>query len=321
MSDGKPYVIRPAEERDHAAIAALYTRVHPDDPLTVEVLVWLLGRAIPDRPHPFLVAEMGPQVVGWGLLRGLPNLAPAFLILEVDPDRRRMGIGSGLLDAVLSASPGESEIVVEVSAASAESLAFVRHRGFVEEARRFESVLELGPFDPRPFDGVRARLEAEGYRFSSFDQEDSEDLRRGLHRLSEEAAQDVPTPEPVLPTSYEVWARDWLDAPHAIPATFALVFLGPDPVGFSYVISQSEGIGYMWMTAVAREHRGRGIGLAVKVHALRAAQARGLREVSTNNDPGNAPMLAINHRLGFVDRPAVVEFKKSRSGAHKQSSR
>jgi len=31
----------------------------------------------------------------------------------------------------------------------------------------------------------------------------------------------------------------------------------------------------------------------------------------TNNDPDNAPMLAINRRLGFRDRPARIEFKKT----------
>jgi hypothetical protein len=31
----------------------------------------------------------------------------------------------------------------------------------------------------------------------------------------------------------------------------------------------------------------------------------------TNNDPDNAPMLAINRRLGFVNLPARVQMKKS----------
>jgi RimJ/RimL family protein N-acetyltransferase len=77
------------------------------------------------------------------------------------------------------------------------------------------------------------------------------------------------------------------------------------------VATQTEGIGYMNFTAVSRRHRGRGLALATKVHALRAAQALGIREIWTNNDPGNEPMLAINHRLGFTDRPAVIQFHRN----------
>ena len=79
--------------------------------------------------------------------------------------------------------------------------------------------------------------------------------------------------------TYAEWMRDWIQAPHALPEAFAIALWGDDPAAFSYVISQSEGVGYMWMTAVAREHRSKGLGLAVKVHALRAAAKLGLREV------------------------------------------
>lgn len=304
--------IRAASDLDLPAIADLVTRAEPDDPpVTVEVLAWLLARAIPERPHPNLVVEVDERIVAWASLRGIPNFAPALLILEVHPEHRRRGIGSALLDAVLSAAGGEPEVAVEVSAAAPDAAEFATQRGFVEEARRYESTLDLTTFDPAPYSEVEDQLMVNGYRFSTLELEDGPELRQALYRLAEATTQDVPTPWATLPTTFEEWTRDWLDAPHAIPATFALVFSGAELVGFSYVISQSEGVGYMWMTGVARAHRSRGLGLAVKVRALRAAQARGLREVLTNNDPGNAPMLAINRRLGFRDRPARIALKKS----------
>jgi GNAT superfamily N-acetyltransferase len=55
-------------------------------------------------------------------------------------------------------------------------------------------------------------------------------------------------------------------------------------------------------TAVVRDHRGRGLGLAVKAESLRrlAAERPHITNVSTSNHETNAAMLAINRRLGFT---------------------
>jgi len=54
-------------------------------------------------------------------------------------------------------------------------------------------------------------------------------------------------------------------------------------------------------------HRGRGLGLAVKVEAPRRAKAAGMRELRTDNHSRNAPMLAINTRLGYRRLPGWIE--------------
>ena len=45
--------------------------------------------------------------------------------------------------------------------------------------------------------------------------------------------------------------------------------------------------------------RGRGLGLLLKQHSLAWAAAAGITRVITQNDATNAPMLAINARLGY----------------------
>jgi RimJ/RimL family protein N-acetyltransferase len=52
-------------------------------------------------------------------------------------------------------------------------------------------------------------------------------------------------------------------------------------------------------TGVLRAHRGRGFGLLMKQHSLAWAAAAGITRVVTQNDETNAPMLAINERLGY----------------------
>ena len=59
------------------------------------------------------------------------------------------------------------------------------------------------------------------------------------------------------------------------------------------------------MTAVARPYRGRGIAEALKLRAIEYALACGAANIRTRNDSANAPMLAVNHKLGFRPEPGL----------------
>jgi RimJ/RimL family protein N-acetyltransferase len=52
---------------------------------------------------------------------------------------------------------------------------------------------------------------------------------------------------------------------------------------------------------VVAEHRGRGLAGAIKAESVRFTMREmpGLTAMITANDTGNAPMLAVNRRLGF----------------------
>ena len=67
-----------------------------------------------------------------------------------------------------------------------------------------------------------------------------------------------------------------------------------------------------WGTFVHREHRGKRLGLAVKVANLRAVQEAhpDMRRVSTQNAETNDQMVAINELMGFEPVEASVEFIK-----------
>ena len=58
--------------------------------------------------------------------------------------------------------------------------------------------------------------------------------------------------------------------------------------------------------ARAASYRGRGLGLAVKLASIRWAAANGITQMVTTNDETNAPMLAINRRLGYAPGAAAA---------------
>jgi RimJ/RimL family protein N-acetyltransferase len=58
---------------------------------------------------------------------------------------------------------------------------------------------------------------------------------------------------------------------------------------------------YQWDTLVRREHRGHGLGLALKIRAMQASAdlLEGRTRVTTFNAASNQHMIAVNDRLGF----------------------
>jgi RimJ/RimL family protein N-acetyltransferase len=63
------------------------------------------------------------------------------------------------------------------------------------------------------------------------------------------------------------------------------------------------------MTAVARDWRGRGVAMALKRATIAWAVARGLEALETANDTDNAPMRAVNQRLGYRPLPDEIYFR------------
>jgi GNAT superfamily N-acetyltransferase len=71
-------------------------------------------------------------------------------------------------------------------------------------------------------------------------------------------------------------------------------------------------------TGTLPEYRGRGLALAVKLASLRWAAARGVTRVFTSNDETNAPMLAVNRRLGYRPVGRGVEYLAEREGLSRE---
>jgi GNAT superfamily N-acetyltransferase len=309
-SMGDEIRLRETTTDDYEAMGGLFTRAYPNDPpVSAEQVKWLWERGDPERPNVRITAEIAGRLVGCGYLRGAPPLPDLLLNIEVDPDYRRRGIGTGLLEAVDAATDRRLPTLVMIPETDPGSLAFAREHGFVERDRQSESRLDMASFDPGRFASARAAAEASGIELKSMAEVESIEMRRRLFELANSVTRDMPSQEPMAAMTYDEFVASWLEAPHSRPDLLIIGFDGAAPVAVSMVNVQPGGSnGYNWMTGVLGSHRGHGLGLAVKVEALRRAKAAGVTEVRTNNHQRNAPMLTINERLGYETLPAVVWF-------------
>jgi GNAT superfamily N-acetyltransferase len=137
--------------------------------------------------------------------------------------------------------------------------------------------------------------------------EERPDLVAGVHAVAVEALPDIPGGDPIAAGDLaEFRARD-VDRP-SIPAGGFRIAVETDTdrvVGYASLIFVPGSTTVAWhdMTAVLREWRGRGVAGALKRATIRWAIDHGLEALETGNDEDNAPMQAVNARLGYRPLP------------------
>ena len=185
------------------------------------------------------------------------------------------------------------------------AMRFLEKRGFAEIDHDIPIKLDLTAFDASHF----ARPTSDGIRLISMDEAgDTEANRRKLHVLAGSLLPDIPTNDvhPEFPP-FEEFVKDF-SRPEYDPNALILAeteageWVGLTQFGFQ----ENTNIGWTFFTGVLPDYRGKGLALALKLRAIEAAQARGCPLLTTENHEDNAPMRAINKKLGFVpDAPGV----------------
>lgn len=192
-------------------------------------------------------------------------------------------------------------------------LRFYQDRGFQEEMRQSESVLDVTAFDFVPYEGYQQRVEAKGFRIATYQELETDPQRdRKVYELEDDLSRDVPQPDPYTSTSLEHFQAIILRNPDFLPDAYFLMLHGDQYVAMSnFWRSTTPQHLQQGLTGVRRAYRRQGIALALKLFGLRYAKERGTTQIRTENAVGNQPMLAINQRLGFVPLPAWIGLKKT----------
>jgi mycothiol synthase len=296
-------------DEELAELARIVSSVSPDNPTSVDEIKWS------DAAYPggrrFLAYLDGVAVGAGGAGRVYmhpPEFDALWGNISVLPEHRRKGAGTAILTALseVARAAGKTSLMGRTTADRPHSIEFLEHRGFHEFERMKAVRLELG--------GLSAPAVAppEGVVIASL--AERPDLVQGVYEVAQEALPDIPGEGPEAPPSFEEFVKRDVDRAALIP-----------PGAFAIAIAQATGrvIGYAnlmlvpgnpslaWhgMTAVARDWRGRGVATALKRATIAWAVANGLEALETANDTVNAPMRAVNRRLGYQPLPDDLGFR------------
>jgi mycothiol synthase len=296
-------------DADLERLAEVVNATSPEDPTTLDEIRWS------DRTYPGstrLLAELDGRAVGAatvGRIYVYPPEYPAWWgSLGVVPEARRQGIGERLLRGISDAAraAGKDGLLIACVEDRPDGIDFLAHRGFAEFDRSKTVHLEL--------DGLAAPTVATppGIEFTTLAARP--DLVPGVHAVALEAFDDIPGGDEPMAVGdlAEFRARD-VDRPMVLKDAF---FVAVDTetgrvVGYASLARLPGSSTRAWhdMTAVLRAFRGRGIARELKHATIAWAIGHGLTTLETGNDQANAPMRALNARLGYVPRPDEITMR------------
>jgi GNAT superfamily N-acetyltransferase len=131
-----------------------------------------------------------------------------------------------------------------------------------------------------------------------------------VYRVDIEATRDLPATEPMDHMPYEEWKQHVLDHPLFTPEGSFVAIVDGIAAAVSLLLVDDVGRATSMFTGTLRDYRGRGLARAVKIASIGWAAANGVTQLVTTNDERNAPMLAVNRRLGYEPIGRRVEYLK-----------
>jgi GNAT superfamily N-acetyltransferase len=312
------YHLTEYDEADYEAIIRIGKANRPDDFDSVEDLRdrdennRRAGRRS-SRWH----AAIDGDVVGFGTLGESPwlNAALRYAEIQVHPDHQHMSIGRGLLERVetLAAERGVESLIGSTEEHRDRAIRFAGAAGFVEIDREWRSTLDLSTFDPEAWTEAVDRVVASGIEIVSAAElkETTPDWIDRLHELHMEVEADVPITIPISSMPRPDFEALMLGR-KMIPDGYLVAVEGDDFVGLTQPtrVDGEDDVIAQEMTGVAAKARGRGIATALKAAAATWAKDAGYRSVRTYNAKSNAPMLAVNRKIGFVFDRGFIELRK-----------
>ena len=309
--------IRPFEDRDHEANAAVFSNLFPDFPITGDDSRRVdAGR----RNLIGVVAETLDEgrAVGFGAVWQDPYMnhpGKYWIWVLVGPAWQRRGIGSSIYDWLM----GElSKLGAESAWSNARNdnpqhLEFVRRRGFRELWRNITQQLSVREADVTGIEEATTQARERGITIVTLSEEAQQnpDHLRALSELHNHVMADVPRAGYFTPVSYDEFAEEFSQGTH-LPDGYFLAKRRDKLVGLSYLQRTDGAPGTLeaGLTGTRREYRRQGIGRVLKLHTIKYARERGFDAIETGSDSFNVAMLSLNESLGFRKIYAWVTFER-----------
>jgi GNAT superfamily N-acetyltransferase len=253
-------------------------------------------RAAPGERR-LVVAYVDGELAGAGVT-ARSDTGGAFVQPRVLASHRGRGVGGTLLRALAEHAHalGHEEAGAHVEELAA--LGFAERFGFRETDRQVEQVRAIGTSEVPAVAPPGIELVPLAGRRDLAD--------RLFDELVREAVKDFAVDRPIEIDAH-AWNTEWLrDTSCCFVALDDGAIVGL--AGYERDAEQPQR-GENALTAVRRDHRGRGIARALKQATFHLAAEQGLSELYTWTQQGNVPMQALNRSLGYVDRDVTINVR------------
>lgn len=312
----RTFVLRHYRESDMERIVAI-ANDQSTFPITLaEALRIERGRRPEDKVLRLMATTADGRIVGTGLGYSGIGTKPGEFDIKIRVDRPFQGQGAGqLLYAAIEAwalAEGATKLTCGVQEVDQAAVAWAQRRGYAVSHHLFRSRLDLSAWDTSTFAPAIERAKAAGIRFSSFAAEATSEAAYELcYAFVGRLMDDMPGALGRTRAPYERWRNNFRTRPEMNPAGWILAIDGDRWAALSSVVKGGEGHYFHGFTGVEPDYRGRGLALAIKVVALEYARSIGAEAIYTSNHSVNAPMLAVNRKLGYLPEPGTFQMTKS----------
>jgi mycothiol synthase len=262
---------RPARPDDLEAVADLCVRCdvadlgEPDTDLDDIRSAW--RRPGYDLERNSTLVEAGGRVVGYG------DVYQGEAFGMVDPAWRGRGIGAWLVRWMEERAGAGTTLEISAPGSDRAFRELVEGRGYRTDHASWLMRLDMAAPPPAPD-------WPEGIAVRAFDPDAD---ARTVHRLIQDAFADIGHQPP---RSFEFWRQTTMERSDFDPGLWVLASAAGELVGVNLAYAGRSG-GYVGHLAVRRDHRGRGLGMALLRHSFAALWDRGVREVYLNVDSHN----------------------------------
>ncbi len=260
-----------------------------------------------------VLLEENTVIVGCAELSMRPSTPVGWrdLKIVVAKNAEGQGFGQRLLEEALAQAAKLRLIGFETSVRDNNhpSRRWLEKRGFEFDFHRFESELNLQEFQASQFTNAVTRAESQGISFATRADFLNDSGLRGLHTLDNQLFLDTPDAPGRTPLSFERFQKLIAENPQVTPESIILAVSGNTFIGMTIMLREDKAF-YTGMTGVTREHRGKGIALALKVLGIHYAIQQGAVKMTTHNHSRNAPMIAVNQKLGYQQRSGLWVLKR-----------
>lgn len=205
----------------------------------------------------------------------------------VDPDWRGRGIGAWLVRWMEEGAGAGATLEISAPGTDQAFQELVERRGY--RRGRSSWLMRLDMPEPPPPPVWPAGVAVRGF--------DRAGDAHAVHRLIQDAFADIGNQPP---RSFEFWEQTTLARADFDPELWFLASAGDELVGVNLAYAGPLG-GYVGHLAVRRDHRGRGLGMALLRNSFDALYRRGMREVYLNVDSENRTgATRLYERAGMV---------------------